>query len=212
MIQKLACLLDIDGVLVDTRQHLTSTYLVCCESMGLKADVAGFQSRLGLPLEKIFENLHPSIECGLLTKKFRHLAEETEDKSQLFAGISDLLNFCQTKFDYTACVTSKDFPRAQKLLAGLGIVGIDIFSPSQKFKSKPAPDLIFAALKKSGCVRGVFLGDASSDQMASLRAGIYYIHCAWGYGSPVDYLQTEIAEDSKGAIQTMEHWFAILRG
>ncbi|MFI6489089.1 HAD family hydrolase [Streptomyces sp. NPDC050564] len=180
-----ALLLDLDGVLLDTRPVMREAWRKVQEDHGLAIPFAAYEAHLGREFSDIMERLgvvdadgvHRTYGAG--STAAAHLAQE-------FIGITDVLHAFVAAGWRLGVVTSKHVDRAAPLLAQLGCPFGTVRTPAGSGRSKPAPDPLLLALVDLGVdpASAVYIGDMPVDREAATRAGVPYIHAAWGYGAP----------------------------
>ncbi|MFJ9085891.1 HAD family hydrolase [Streptomyces sp. NPDC102384] len=180
-----ALLLDLDGVLLDTRPVMRQAWRKVQEVHHLDIPFAAYEAHLGREFSDIMEQLgvvdvdgaHRTY--GAESTSAAHLAQE-------FIGIREVLHTFVAAGWRLGVVTSKHVDRAAPLLAQLGCPFGTVRTPAGSGRSKPAPDPLLLALVDLGVdpAAAVYVGDMEVDREAATRAGVAYIHAAWGYGDP----------------------------
>ncbi|MGW1966634.1 HAD family hydrolase [Streptomyces sp. NPDC001935] len=180
-----ALLLDLDGVLLDTRSVMRTAWRRVQEVHGVALPFRDYERHLGREFGDIMQRLGVTdIEavrrtCAAESVAAAHLAEE-------FAGIVETLHAFVAANWRLGVVTSKHVDRAAPLLARLGCPFATVRTPAGAGRSKPAPDQLLLALVDLGVdpAAAVFVGDMAVDQESAARAGVAYVHAGWGYGQP----------------------------
>jgi phosphoglycolate phosphatase-like HAD superfamily hydrolase len=184
-------LVDLDGVLLDSKESLIKSYRASCEELAIEPNERDFVSSLGLTLDSIFAKLHPTSSLDSLVRVFR--AKASEVPPPMFAHAVDVIQELQSDGVRVFAVTNKDFERATSALLQGGLKLQGIFSPSLGFAPKPNSEMIDAALKGSDKEASIFLGDSRMDQLAARRAGVTFAHASWGYESLLKLTPGEIS-------------------
>lgn len=180
-----ALLLDLDGVLLDTRPVMRAAWRKVREVHGVTLPFDAYERHLGREFGDIMRRLGVTdIEAVRRTYEaesvaMAHLAQE-------FAGVAEVLHAFVAVDWRLGVVTSKHVDRAAPLLARLGCPFATIRTPAGPGRAKPTPDLILLALVDLGVdpAAALYVGDMAVDQEAAARAGVPYVHAAWGYGQP----------------------------
>jgi phosphoglycolate phosphatase-like HAD superfamily hydrolase len=93
-------------------------------------------------------------------------------------------------------VTSKDPLRTSAILAMLPIEFVCVETPNAVLRGKPAPDHLLMAIARTNVdpAETVYIGDMDVDHQAAMRAGVDYMHAAWGYGNIPDNRTPVVAD------------------
>jgi HAD superfamily hydrolase (TIGR01549 family) len=172
-----AALLDVDGTLVDTNYHHTLAWYRALREHGIGLPVWRIHRHVGMGGDQLVPALIPGIE------RERHDAIE-ETRAQRYAELLDEV---------------QAFDQAHELLADLKARGVTVVlassSPQDELdhyldlldaravadawttkddvaSTKPAPDLVVAALEKAGTGAAVMVGDTAWDVEAARKAGV----------------------------------------
>ena len=195
MTQKLAgVLLDIDGTLVDSNDGNARAWFEALLAQGIEVSYVKIREAVGMG----GDNLLPTVA------KVKKDSPEGEAASKACAEIfkskyqSGVKAFPQVKELLTrlhgmglklVVATSGKKEQAHAMLELTGALGlIDVMATAEDAESsKPAPDIIQAALKKSGLAPGevIMLGDTPYDVQAARKAGVGIVglRCG-GWGAP----------------------------
>lgn len=180
-----ALLLDLDGVLLDTRPVMQKAWRKVQEAHGITLPFTDYERHLGREFGDIMQRLGiADIDAVRQTYETEsvaaaHLAHE-------FSGVIEVLHAFVAADWRLGVVTSKHVDRAAPLLAHLGCPFATVRTPAGTGRAKPAPDPILLALVDLGVdpAAAVYVGDMAVDQEAAARAGVAYVHAGWGYGQP----------------------------
>jgi len=185
---------DLDGTLVDSNRDLAPAINHALQLAGrpeVSADatrklIGGGARRMleraleltgGLPAEAEFETLY-----GALLEHYEaHIADHTVP----YPGCLDALDALLERGCKLAVITNKIEAFSRKLLGALGmterfavILGGDTLGPG---RSKPAPDMIDAAILQCGGGRFAMVGDSSYDVRAAKNARVPVVALSFGY-------------------------------
>ena len=179
-------LLDLDGVLVDTRPVMELAWRAVQDAHGVTVPFEAYQEHLGRP----FDDIMGLLGLGNAEEIHRTYAQTSAAASHLaqeFDGITDVLLAVAANGWSLGVVTSKPLPRATPLLARIGCPFAAVRGPDEHGRGKPAPDPILLALIDLGVdpADATYVGDMAVDQEAARRAGVSYVHAGWGYGRPM---------------------------
>lgn len=185
-------LFDLDGVLLHSHDNMRKAWQVVLEKTGVNRPFEDYFSLIGRPFRDIMAILGVTtdverIEKIYMTASFDHLKQAT-----FFPGVRETLAELDSMGVKLGVVTSKDAPRTKAVLSQLDIDFKSIQSPNDRFRGKPAPDYILVAMAEAGedPDDSIYVGDMETDWMAARRAGIDYVHAAWGYGDPIPSVPT----------------------
>jgi HAD superfamily hydrolase (TIGR01549 family) len=172
-----AALLDVDGTLVDTNYHHTLAWYRAFREHGIALPVWRIHRHVGMGGDQLVPALIPGIE------RERHDAIE-ETRAQRYAELLDEV---------------QAFDQAHELLEDLKASGVTVVLASSSPKdeldhyldlldaravavawttkddvdtTKPAPDLVVAALEKAGTRDALMVGDTAWDIEAARKAGV----------------------------------------
>ncbi|WP_328869652.1 HAD-IA family hydrolase [Streptomyces sp. NBC_00287] len=178
-------LLDLDGVLMDTRPVMEEAWRAVQATHGIHVPFKAYQQCLGRPFGDIMDRL--SIrDTNRVHTTYSQAAKDASHLARPFDGMSETLHVCVAAGWLLGVVTSKPLDRAVPLLAQLGCPFGTVRAPGGPGRGKPAPDPILLALVDLAAdpADAVYVGDMEVDQEAARRAGVAYVHAGWGYGAP----------------------------
>ncbi|MCD2468620.1 HAD-IA family hydrolase [Streptomyces sp. MBT42] len=179
-------LLDLDGVLVDTRPVMARAWRQVQEDHGLDVPFGEYERHLGRPFGDIMNRLG-LVEVASIHETYEKASTVFSHLARQFGGIAEVLH-CFAAADWRlGVVTSKPLDRAAPLLAQVGVPFATVRTPNGVGRGKPAPDPILLPLIDLGAdpSDALYVGDMAVDQEAARRAGVLYVHAGWGYGRPV---------------------------
>ncbi|MCX4673030.1 HAD-IA family hydrolase [Streptomyces sp. NBC_01381] len=178
-------LLDLDGVLVDTRPVMETAWRAVQKTHGIDMPFAEYERHLGRPFDDIMERLE-LVEADRIHATYSDASQAAAQLASQFDGIAEVLHAFVAADWQLGVVTSKPVDRAAPLLAQLGCPFATVRVPGGQGRGKPAPDPLLLALIDLGAdpAHGTYVGDMAVDQEAAHRAGVSYVHAGWGYGRP----------------------------
>ncbi|MFD7016672.1 HAD family hydrolase [Streptomyces sp. NPDC059928] len=180
-----ALLLDLDGVLLDTRPVMREAWKKVQEDHHLDIPFAAYEAHLGREFSDIMQRLGV-VDADGVRRTYGSASTAAAHMAQEFIGITEVLHAFVAAGWRLGVVTSKHVDRAAPLLARLGCPFGTVRTPAGCGRSKPAPDSLLLAMVDLGVdpASAVYVGDMPVDREAAARAGIAYVHAAWGYGEP----------------------------
>lgn len=187
-----AVLLDVDGTLIDSNDAHARAWVDVGAEFGHPIEYDRVRRMIGMGGDKVMPRLtglEEDSEEGRRIKERRgeifrsHYLPEL----QAFPGVRDLLQRLRDDGRQLVVATSASEKDLKALLAQAGLEDLidDATNADQAEESKPDPDIVEAALKKTGepADRVVMLGDTPYDVEAAGRAGVRIIalRCGgWG--------------------------------
>ncbi|MEU3164033.1 HAD family hydrolase [Streptosporangium sp. NPDC006930] len=179
-----ALLLDLDGVLFDTRVVMCKAWQVVQERHDVDVPFEEYLRHVGRPFPDIMRQLGLR-EVELLHATYDEASIKWADLAPPFPGIEAALHAFTRDGWSLGVVTAKPLNRAAPLLERLDCLFGTVRTPGSE-RGKPAPDALLLALVELGVdpAQAVYVGDMAVDQEAALRAGMRYVHAGWGYGAP----------------------------
>ena len=182
-------LFDLDGTLVDTAADVHYSMNVLRKELGIPYLSLEEAKELIGPGPDLFVKCltdnHADINPKETIHRFREIYyQNVLNQTQLFGGISNLLQYLSNKDVTLMVVTNKPGKFARKILRGLGIDHqfSVILGPEDVDNRKPAPDIIFKAMQLADekAENTIMIGDTEYDIHAAKAAGVDV--CAAGFG------------------------------
>jgi len=201
-------LFDLDGTLADTAPDLADALNAVLVNNG-KAPlpfekIRPVVSHGGIALVRLgfgIEPEHPEFE-PLRQQLLQIYASGIANKTQLFPGMTDLLNSIESAGMNWGVVTNKPAWLTDPLLDALQLSqrAVSIVSGDTLAERKPHPSPLLYACKQAGSqgFECVYVGDAERDIVAGHKAGMKTIVALFGY------IDTEDRPDTWGADALLE--------
>ncbi|MCV2458277.1 HAD-IA family hydrolase [Streptomyces sp. ICN988] len=189
-----ALLLDLDGVLLDTRPVMRKAWRRVQEIHDVTLPFDDYERHLGREFSDIMQRLGV-VDAEAVRRTYEAESVATAHLAQEFTGIVETLHAFVAADWRLGVVTSKHVDRAAPLLARLGCSFATIRTPAGSSRTKPAPDPLLLALVDLAVdpADAVYVGDMTVDQESAARAGVAYIHAGWGYGQPTAPIPETVA-------------------
>lgn len=180
-----ALLLDLDGVLFDTRPVMQRAWKKVQEANGILLPFIDYERHLGREFGDIMQQLGVTDIDGV-RQTYETESVAAAHLAHKFTGVVEVLHAFVAAGWSLGVVTSKHVDRAAPLLARLGCPFATVRTPAGAGRAKPAPDPILLALVDLGVdpAAAIYVGDMAVDQESAARAGVAYVHAGWGYGQP----------------------------
>ena len=198
-------LFDLDGTLVDSVGDLAWCGNEMLHRLGLsrgptyRHDEAAARSWVGNGLERFVKrvltaDMEAEPDAELYHRGFeifRELyAEHASDRSELYAGVIDTLEWLSTRQLKLACVTNKPEPFTSRLNAEMGLDSYFELVVAGNTTARKKPDampLHYAAdhfgFEHDECL---MVGDSSNDVLAARAAGFAVVCVPYGYNHGLD--------------------------
>ena len=189
-------LLDLDGVLLDSRENMRQSWRQVCERLGVTVGFNSYFAEIGIPFARIMDRLGLAEQAEEIESVFRIASMENLDLARFYPDVIETLSEIGSAGINMGIVTSKDKLRTNAILAMLPITFACVRTPDPAMRGKPAPDHLLAAMAEVGAdpAETLYIGDMDADHEAAVRARIDYAHAAWGYGKPPEDESTILSE------------------
>jgi len=175
-------LFDLDGTLLDTLGDLHDSVNYALEQVGLP----------GRSLEEIrrfvgngARNLIIQVVDGrgdvdeVLSIYQAHYAAHCQIKTAPYLGIVPALEKLMQR--YPVAIVSNKPDRAVKTLCRQYFPGIPAWGETPDCPRKPAPDMVFKAMKELNVTEGIYIGDSEVDVITAQNAGTPCVSVLWGF-------------------------------
>lgn len=184
--KKRSVLFDLDGVLLDSRANMALAWAQVQSRCGVTVPFDDYFSRIGKPFAAILSELNLADRVAEIEPVYRVASASHIDSTPFFPGVPETLQRLALAGLLLGIVTSKDEPRTRAVLRRLPSPFASVQTPRSGARGKPAPDHLLLALVDLATdpAEAVYVGDMLSDFEAADRAGVFYLHAAWGYGAP----------------------------
>lgn len=186
-----AVLFDLDGTLLDTGPEFYHIALQLLEKHAVAPlDYEEFRETVSDGARGMvktafrIDEIDPRFE--LLRKEFLELyTQQLATRTELFAGMNDVLDFAEGNGMSWGVVTNKPSAFAEPLLKKLNLLErcAVLVCPDHVSVSKPNPEGLYLACDKIGCSidEAIYLGDHRRDIDSAHNARMTSIACSFGY-------------------------------
>lgn len=143
---------------------------------------------IGRHLADVFQDLgFEGGEVDTLIAEYRQIyPERKHTMTSVYPGIAEALAELPGR---KSTATTKGSNSTRLILEQFGLLPyFDHVQGTDGFPAKPAPDVLFAAMKALNArpEECLFIGDSPSDMEAGRRAGVKTCGVRWGYGDPAE--------------------------
>ena len=185
---------DLDGTLLDTLEDLTSSVNYALQTNGYQThSMDEVRMMVGNGVGKLIQRALPQDtsegkKTEVLSSFRNHYLKHSEDTTKPYDGIIEILQKLKERGKKVAVVSNK-FDKATKRLCMKyfeGLVDIALGEDEANgIHKKPAPDMVFKAMKELGSAPNecVYIGDSDVDIDTASNAGIICISVLWGFRS-----------------------------
>ena len=185
MEKKIGILFDLDGTLLDTLQDLTDATNYTLRHFGLPEHTMESMRRIlgnGALYQLTISRPEGATEPDpneLLKVYLPYYEAHSKDKTQPYAGIPEALAEVSKK--YPVAVVSNKPDSAVKPLCAEYFPGYYALGQSDECPRKPAPDMVYKAMKDIGVDSCIFVGDSEVDVLTANNAGVPCLAVLWGF-------------------------------
>lgn len=187
-----AVVFDLDGTLLYTLEDLMDSVNYALARHGLPAQsLEQINAHVGNGVRRLVEqsvpggenysSFEPLFECFK-----KHYSLNCCNKTRPYDGIIKVLEALRKEGVKTAVITNK-FQTAADEVCGRYFPGLltKVFGEVPGMPRKPAPDIVFKALKalETPVEEAVMFGDSETDERTAQNAGIAHYAALWGFRS-----------------------------
>jgi HAD superfamily hydrolase (TIGR01509 family) len=197
-----AVLIDVDGTLVDTTYLHTVAWWQALIEYGHTVPMSTVHRTIGMGADMILDHLlgpdHDKTDDEAITDAHSALAAVHWSTLRPTNGAAELLQGCKARGLIVVLASSAQERELAALRAAIdaddAVTGTT--SADDAPRSKPAPDIVGAALAGAGArpEEAVFIGDAVWDAYAAAKAGVACIGVTCGGTSGAELIEAGMAE------------------
>ena len=182
---KTGILFDLDGTLLNTLEDLLDATNAALRHFGrpqrtlqeLRSFVGnGARNQLRLSLSGREDD--PDLDAALEWYK-AYYAEHCQIKTAPYPGVPELLE--RLKGEWPMAIVSNKPDVAVKTLCAQHFPGIYALGEAPDCPRKPAPDMVYKAMKAIGVDRCIYVGDSEADIRTAGNAGVPCVSVLWGF-------------------------------
>ena len=182
---KTGILFDLDGTLLNTLEDLLDATNAALRHFGrpqrtlqeLRSFVGnGARNQLRLSLSGREDD--PDLDAALEWYK-AYYAEHCQIKTAPYPGVPELLE--RLKGEWPMAIVSNKPDVAVKTLCAQHFPGIYALGEAPDCPRKPAPDMVYKAMKAIGVEACIYVGDSEVDIRTAGNAGVPCVSVLWGF-------------------------------
>lgn len=206
---KIGIIFDMDGTLLDTLEDLTDAVNVALEQNGHPTrTLEEMRYFVGNGAADMIRKAAPEgADLQAVMDAFlKWYGAHCQDKTRPYDGIYEALE--ELKKDYPLAVVSNKPDYAVKLMSEALFPGVHGVGEIRGVPRKPAPDMLYAAMKQIGVDTCIYVGDSDVDLTTARNAGVPCISVLWGFRTKEDLEQagaTIFCTHPREIKQTVEH-------
>ena len=179
---------DLDGTLLDTLEDLKDAVNATLTKFGYPLRTleeirrfVGNGARVLIQLA-VPENTDPEPVYAAFREYYQ---QNCQVKTAPYPGIAETL----ATLDMPVAIVSNKPDSAVKALCARYFPGIYALGESTGCPRKPAPDMVFKAMKDIGVERCIYVGDSEVDVATARNAGIPCLSVTWGFRNQDELLE-----------------------
>ena len=182
---KIGILFDLDGTLLNSLGDITAAINETLRHYGCpEHTMEAVRNFIGNGAERLVwlalpgKDTDPPVEVALATYQdcyAKHLQESTHP----YDGVAEAL--AELGKTFPLAIVSNKPDRAVKPLCADYFPGIFAMGEHTGCPRKPAPDMLFAAMKAIGVEACVYVGDSDVDVVTARNAGVPCLSVLWGF-------------------------------
>lgn len=176
---------DLDGTLLDTLEGLAistnaALALFGCAPRTLDEVRAFVGNGAGELIRRALPGRPGDPERAAVLEAFQvHYRAHCQEHSTPYGGIPEAL--AELGKTYPMAIVSNKPDPAAKALCARYFPGVPAWGEAAGCRRKPAPDMVFRAMKELGVERCVYVGDSEVDVMTAKAANVPCLSVLWGF-------------------------------
>ena len=181
-------LLDLDGVVLDSKTNMALSWASVQEEFSISTPFDDYFLNIGRPFCEIMKILGHSDLALDIEDIYKNASIDNIDKLSFYENAQEVLGkLVELKYKL-GIVTSKDAHRTKLILDRLDINFSVVQTPDNICRGKPSPDHILIAMAHTNTdpSETVYIGDMHVDYLAAILDNIDYYHATWGYSPEIE--------------------------
>ena len=173
---------DMDGTLLNTLEDLTDAVNVALEQNGYpKRTLEEMRLFVGNGAANMIRKAAPqgADQQAVMDAFVKYYGAHCQDKTRPYDGIMEALEALKAKYKVAVVSNKPDY--AVKLMCRHIFPGVHGVGEIRGIPRKPAPDMVWAAMKEIGADKCVYIGDSDVDLATARNSGLPCISVLWGF-------------------------------
>ena len=173
---------DMDGTLLNTLEDLTDAVNVALEQNGHpKRTLEEMRIFVGNGAAAMIRRAAPegADQQPIMDAFLQYYGIHCQDKTRPYEGIMEALEVLKAKYPVAVVSNKPDY--AVKIMCEQIFPGVHGVGEIKGVPRKPAPDMVWAAMKEIGVEKAVYIGDSGVDLATARNAGLPCISVLWGF-------------------------------
>ena len=205
---KTGILFDLDGTLLDTLADLHDSTNHVLRSLGYPERTLDEVRRfVGNGARRLLDQAVPEgVDAQAAFDAFQNwYPKHCQIKTKAYEGIPEALEVLKEK--YPVAIVSNKPDKAVKVLCADYFPGIYAIGESTDCPRKPAPDMVFKAMKELDVEKCVYVGDSEVDVLTARNANVPCLSVLWGFRDRADMEEvggTHFCEKTEDLVAKLE--------
>jgi len=182
---KVAILFDMDGTVLNTIEDLADSVNASLAHYGYPQRTLDEVRRfVGNGVRRLMQQAVPETATDMQMEEVlqyyqSYYETHCQIKTRPYDGVVAVLE--QLRQRYAVAIVSNKPDGAVKILAEQHFPGVYALGESPACPRKPAPDMVFQAMKALGADACVYVGDSEVDVLTAKNAGVPCLSVPWGF-------------------------------
>ena len=184
---KTGILFDLDGTLLATLEDLHDSTNHVLRELGYPERTLDEVRRfVGNGARRLMDQAVPEgVDAQAAFDAFQNwYPKHCQIKTKAYEGIPEALEILKEK--YPIAIVSNKPDKAVKVLCADYFPGIYAIGESTDCPRKPAPDMVYKAMKELGVEACIYVGDSEVDVLTAKNAGVPCLSVLWGFRDRAD--------------------------
>ncbi len=181
---KIGIIWDLDGTLLDTLEDLQDAVNYTMEQFGYpKRTLAEVRRDIGTGARNLIRYSTPGLSEEQLDEVLQVFRKYYNDHNQIktkpYDGIMDVLEALGKK--YPMAIVSNKPDNAVKPMCKAYFGDIFAMGEMAEYPRKPAPDMVYKAMREIGVEKCIYVGDSEVDVLTAANAKMPCLSVLWGF-------------------------------